>query len=295
MRICAGPARQLLRSARDRLDRVVAEVVEVLGGPPVAEAGRVVERALEVGVGHGPERVERGRPEARGSARGRARRPRSAPACMPTIATAGRPRSSAGIRPRPGAVRYANASESSSGASFMTSRNSRSSSRPRSAGCSTRPAEHGRADRVQRELDRGHDAEVAAAAAQRPEQLRMLLGGGADLARRPRSRARRRGCCRRRGRACARASRSRRRARGRRRRCSRRGRRRSRARGPGSPRRARPRSAPAPTRTTRRSGSTVISRMPRTSMTMPSSTSDRPATEWPPARTATRRLRRRAY
>ena len=36
-------------------------------------------------------------------------------------------------------------------------------------------------DRVQRELDRRHDAEVAAPAAQRPEQLGMLVGGGADL------------------------------------------------------------------------------------------------------------------
>ena len=50
----------------------------------------------------------------------------------------------------------------------------------------------------------------------------------------------------------------------------------------GGARRARPRSGRAPARTTRRSGSTVISRRPRTSMTMPSSTSDRPATEWPP-------------
>ena len=33
---------------------------------------------------------------------------------------------------------------------------------------------------MQRELDRGHDAEVAAAAAQRPEQLGMLVRGGAD-------------------------------------------------------------------------------------------------------------------
>ena len=42
-------------------------------------------------------------------------------------------------------------------------------------------AEHLGPDGVQRELDRGHDAEVAAAAAQRPEQLGMLVGGRADL------------------------------------------------------------------------------------------------------------------
>ena len=39
-----------------------------------------------------------------------------------------------------------------------------------------RPSHHGRADRVRAELKRGHDAEVAAAASQRPEQLRVLVG-----------------------------------------------------------------------------------------------------------------------
>ena len=45
---------------------------------------------------------------------------------------------------------------------------------------------HLRADRVQRELERGHDAEVAAAAAQRPEQLGMLVRAPRARARRPR-------------------------------------------------------------------------------------------------------------
>ena len=55
-----------------------------------------------------------------------------------------------------------------------------------------------------------------------------------------------------------------------------------------------PQVRPPPTRTTRRSGSTTSSRRPRTSITRPSSTSDAPATEWPPPRTATRMPRVRA-
>jgi hypothetical protein len=47
--------------------------------------------------------------------------------------------------------------------------------------------------------------------------------------------------------------------------------------------------APPPTRATRRSASTSMSAMPRTSSTTPSSHRERPATEWPPARTATGR------
>ena len=39
---------------------------------------------------------------------------------------------------------------------------------------------HGRADRVQRELERGDDAEVAAAASQRPEQIGVFVGGRPD-------------------------------------------------------------------------------------------------------------------
>jgi hypothetical protein len=51
---------------------------------------------------------------------------------------------------------------------------------------------------------------------------------------------------------------------------------------------------PAPTRAIRRSASTSMPDMPRTSMTRPSSTSESPATECPPARTAISRSRSRA-
>src|SRR5215217_3126245 len=52
--------------------------------------------------------------------------------------------------------------------------------------------------------------------------------------------------------------------------------------------------APPPTRAIRATGSTVTSSIPRTSRTRPSSRRDRPATEWPPARTATDRSWSRA-
>ena len=99
---------------------------------------------------------------------------------MPTIATAGLPRSAAGMSSSSGALRNTNASESSSGASTITSRKSAQQLAGAIGGMQHEPAEHLRADRVQRELDRGDDAEVAAAAAQRPEQVGVLVGGGAD-------------------------------------------------------------------------------------------------------------------
>ncbi len=42
------------------------------------------------------------------------------------------------------------------------------------------PRHHGRAEGMQSEPERGDDAEVAAAASQRPEQIRMVVGGRAD-------------------------------------------------------------------------------------------------------------------
>ena len=46
------------------------------------------------------------------------------------------------------------------------------------AGEEDRAGQHHRADRMQPELERGHDAEVAAAAAQAPEQLGVLVLAG---------------------------------------------------------------------------------------------------------------------
>ena len=42
------------------------------------------------------------------------------------------------------------------------------------------PGHHGRADGVEREPERGDDAEVAAAASQRPEQIGVFVGGRPD-------------------------------------------------------------------------------------------------------------------
>ena len=62
------------------------------------------------------------------------------------------------------------------GASRSKSRRSCGAS---SNGCTISPASHLRADRVQLELEAGDHAEVAAAAADRPEQVGVLVGAGA--------------------------------------------------------------------------------------------------------------------
>ena len=97
-------------------------------------------------------------------------------------------------------------------------------------------------DGIELELDRGHDAELPAAAAQRPEQLGIAGARRRGRGGRRRSPARsRRRCCTR-GRACGRASSARRRA------CSRRRRRRRPSRPAAPGRRPRPGRSRRPTR-----------------------------------------------
>ena len=80
-----------------------------------------------------------------------------------------------------GTVRKAKKPLMSSGASVMNSRYQRSTSPACSSGQSIGPAVD-RADRMQPERERGDHAEVAAAAAHRPEQVGVLLGAGRDEA-----------------------------------------------------------------------------------------------------------------
>ena len=84
----------------------------------------------------------------------------------------------------------------SCGSVSMKSRAKRSASRPAVEAEEEQPEVDQRADRVERELERRDDAEVAAAAAQRPEQIGVLVRRGAHDARRRRSRPRRRPGCR---------------------------------------------------------------------------------------------------
>ena len=154
------------------------QVGDVLGGPVVAVAGRVVDRALEVGVRRRLEEVRVGA-ELADRARAPARPPRPGRPTCRAIATAGWPCRCSGTSSSAGAVMKAHASESSSGASFITSRNVREDL----VGARRRRRAPAAADlgpeRVQRQLERGDDAEAAAAAAQRPEQLGVLVLGGA--------------------------------------------------------------------------------------------------------------------
>ena len=95
----------------------------------------------------------------------------SEPACMPATATAGRPSSSGEEHERQRKLvgrlghHVAEAPQQLGGAGAREDREA---------------GHHLRPDRVEPQLDRGHDAEVAAAAAQRPEQLGVLVGGRAD-------------------------------------------------------------------------------------------------------------------
>ncbi len=143
-----------------------------------------------------------------------------------------------------------------------------------------------RPDRMQPQRQRGDHPEVAAAAMQRPEELGMLLRPRRSAPARPPSPPRQRRGCRRRAPSGGRASRCRRRARSRRPRWSTPARRsspgrtaRSPGRGCSSSRRRRP---PPPVRR----GSTLTAFIRRRSITSPSSQSARPATPWPPPRTA---------
>ena len=177
MKICAGPAGSSSASATIASIAVVVHVVEVLGGPPVAVAGRVVERALELGVGGRLEGVER-RALADRRERGlgvgdragvhAGDRDRGLPAQLVRDAVlVGRGQEDVGERDLVRRVDHEVAEAPQRLASLR-------------ARVEHEPAEDLGPDRVQRELERGHDAEVAAAAAQRPEQLGMLVGGGAD-------------------------------------------------------------------------------------------------------------------
>ena len=87
---CDGPAGLRVAVRDDRVDERVREVVGLLGGPVVAVAGRVVEHALEVRVGHRAEEVGDRLAEPAQAGERRARRPRPRPP------TSRRPRRRAG-------------------------------------------------------------------------------------------------------------------------------------------------------------------------------------------------------
>ena len=208
----------------------------------------------------------------------------TAPAHMPTIATAGRPCRCSGTPSSAGAVKKAQASESSSGASFMTSRKARTTS----------PGALGRRrPRPRRRPPLGSGCSASSTAVTTPklpppprnaQSSSLFSSSPRGRSGRPRSRARRRGVV-----ACepvlalepARAAAE----------CQARDARRGDAPAGGGQAvgRVRDRRRPRSHRRrpgTRWSASTSMSVMPRTSRTTPSSHSDSPATECPPARTA---------
>ena len=158
-------------------DGLVAQLVHEVGPPVPLVAGRIerVEHALQRRVRQRPDEVERpGRrqpPDRREDLVGLApagrcstRRCRTS-SCRAACSGKGGPG---------GTVRKAKKPLSSSGAWAMKSRYQRSTSAAWSSVPEHRPGVDG-ADGVQPEQERGDDAEVAAAAAHGPEQIRVLL------------------------------------------------------------------------------------------------------------------------
>ena len=87
----------------------------------------------------------------------------------------GWPCSCAGTNGSGGAVITAQPVDTSSGAASAQSRQPRRTSGRTIDGEHHQPGEHDRAERMQPELELGHDAEVAAAAADAPEQVGVLV------------------------------------------------------------------------------------------------------------------------
>ena len=168
------------RRLHERGDRVVAEVGEVLGAPVVPLARRVVDHALEVRVRHRADEVDLG--AERAQRRDRARRlPMSDRSSTTRSATTGWPCRCSGTNSSGGPVRNAAAVASFSEAPSAMARYACSTSSPDSAPHSEQARVHDRADVVQLELERRRDAEVAAAAVQRPEQIGVRVLARRDL------------------------------------------------------------------------------------------------------------------
>ena len=90
----------------------------------------------------------------------------------------GLPCTDSGRKGTGGAVVRTSAVLSSSGIDEVRSRHPVTTCLAASPGKNSSPPRHRGTDRVQRELHRGDHTEVAAAAAQRPEQVGVLLGAG---------------------------------------------------------------------------------------------------------------------
>ena len=156
-----------------RLDRLVGQLGDEVGLPVVLQAGRHqrVEGAVERRVRHRADVLGHHRRDVAERLRGRARPPPAGPAQHATIARNGSPCRSSGMNGSGGAIwKAGNAAELLGGVGDEVAEE------PQHGPGVVQLEEHRPAvdvlDRVEPELERGHHAEVAAAAAQRPEQVR---------------------------------------------------------------------------------------------------------------------------
>ena len=186
------------------LDRLVGDLVDEIRAPVPLVALRVerVERALEHRVRHRLHAVHQRLGDARPSAAPSPLRP--PPRGRRSTTRSRTPR--AGGSPPGTAARVAPCERrrTRSARAERAGRNSRyadSTSAPSSTGQKVGPPKIG-PDLVQPEQERGDDAEVAAASAERPEQVRVLVGARADRSRRWRARPRPRAGCRSSARTC---------------------------------------------------------------------------------------------
>ena len=183
--------------ATEHVDRLVGQLGEEVGRPVVLHALRVagVEQLLHRRVRH---RLRPGRaPAARTRAAARATSSPSAGRrrSSTTTPTTGWPRTGSGTNSSGGAVMNASRRRPRRARRHEVAAEAQRARRP-SGRVHEHPAEHDRPDRVQPELELGDDAEVAAAAAQPPEQVGVLVVAARHDLRRRRSRPRPRAGCR---------------------------------------------------------------------------------------------------
>ena len=183
-----GTSDHLASAARPAAVRVLDERVDRLVGQLGEEVGRSSSSACPFGLPRrraaaAPRRTASARPgrspagRTRAAARAPPRPPRRARRSSTTMPTTGWPRTGSGTKSSGGAVMNASAAADLVGrveheVAVERARGRRAIARR----VHEHAAEHDRADRVQPEVERGDDAEVAAAAAQPPEQVGVLVG-----------------------------------------------------------------------------------------------------------------------
>ena len=197
--ICVSGDTGLRGVLDEHVDRLVGELGEEVGGPVVLHALRVrrVEQLLHRDVRHRLDQVDGRADRTRAAAAAPPRRPRPCRRSSTTTPTTGWPRTGSGTKSSGGAVMKASAATDLVGRVGHEVAEEPQQRRPPSrAGYISIPPRTIGPIGCSREGERGDDAEVAAAAAQAPEQVGVLVLGRRRPSGRRRSRPRPRSGCR---------------------------------------------------------------------------------------------------